>query len=278
MALDLGFGQKKSKKGSKSRSSSTLTETSGFAYTEMSPADDGRSASSSATRSGSPRRRESRADTRAPRGDLIERFMAWKLPVIGARPINLQVQVLLIMMALFAIVVAGVLALDLRQSANGALQVEITGDALMHTQRLARAAPYAVAGNKQAFADLLDSRDRIDSNLDALANGDVKRFGALVDRSQGGAERALENQIAETVHLARYARELGADAASAFGAGFGGSVWAMVPLSDAERFATRWRERYLRTHGSASHRSQFFTTRPSSPAFELVDDDERCSG
>jgi len=113
---------------------------------------------------------------------------------------------------------------------------------------------------------------------DALANGDVKGFGALVDRSQGGAERALENQIAETVHLARYARELGADAASAFGAGFGGSVWAMVPLSDAERFATRWRERYLRTHGSASHRSQFFTTRPSSPAFELVDDDERLSG
>jgi galactokinase len=113
---------------------------------------------------------------------------------------------------------------------------------------------------------------------DALANGDVKRFGALVDRSQGGAERALENQIAETVHLARYARELGADAASAFGAGFGGSVWAMVPLSDAERFATRWRERYLRTHGSASHRTQLFTTRPSSPAFELVDDDERCSG
>jgi twitching motility protein PilJ len=192
MALDLGFGQKKSKKGSKSRSSSTLTETSGFAYTEMSPADDGRSASSSATRSGSPRRRESRADTRAPRGDLIERFMAWKLPVIGARPINLQVQVLLIMMALFAIVVAGVLALDLRQSANGALQVEITGDALMHTQRLARAAPYAVAGNKQAFADLLDSRDRIDSNLDALANGDRVR-----GLSAAGPER--QEQITKLV-------------------------------------------------------------------------------
>ena len=116
----------------------------------------------------------------------------------------------------------------------------------------------------------------VPSAADALANGDVNGFGALVDRSQGGAERALENQIAETVHLARYARELGADAASAFGAGFGGSVWAMVPASDAERFASRWRERYLRTHGSASHRSLFFTTRPSAPAFELVDDDERC--
>jgi twitching motility protein PilJ len=208
MALDLGLGQKKSKKGSKSRSSSTLTETSGFAYTEMSRADDGRSASSSATRSDSPRRRESRADARAPRGDLIERFLAWKLPVIGARPINLQVQVLLIMMALFAVVVAGTLALDLRESAKGTLQVEITGDALMHTQRLARAAPYAVAGNKQAFADLLDSRDRIDANLDALANGDrVRGLSAAGPERQEQitklAERWKGSQAAASVIIAQ---------------------------------------------------------------------------
>jgi galactokinase len=104
---------------------------------------------------------------------------------------------------------------------------------------------------------------------DALERGDVDAFGRLVDRSQAGAERALENQIAETVHLQRYARELGAMAASAFGAGFGGSVWAMVPLQEAERFATRWRERYLRTHGSAAQRSLFFATSPSAPAFEV---------
>ena len=110
---------------------------------------------------------------------------------------------------------------------------------------------------------------------DALANGDVKQFGLLVDRSQGGAERALENQIAETVHLARYARDLGAHAASAFGAGFGGSVWAMVPASEAERFASRWRDRYVRTHAAASHRALFFTTRPSAPALEVVDDTAR---
>ncbi len=108
---------------------------------------------------------------------------------------------------------------------------------------------------------------------DALAAGDVAAFGSLVDRSQGGAERALENQIAETVHLARYARDLGARAASAFGAGFGGSVWAMVPTGDAERFAARWRERYLRTHGQASHRAQFFTTQPTAPALEVLDAD-----
>ncbi len=112
----------------------------------------------------------------------------------------------------------------------------------------------------------------------ALADGDVPQFGALVDRSQGGAERALENQIAETVHLARYARDLGAQAASAFGAGFGGSVWAMVQASEAERFASRWRDRYLRTHAAASHRALFFTTRPSAPAFEVVDTDTRALG
>jgi galactokinase len=107
---------------------------------------------------------------------------------------------------------------------------------------------------------------------DALSRGDVDAFGAMVDRSQLGAERALENQIAETVHLARYARDLGAVAASAFGAGFGGSVWAMVPVAEAERFAARWREKYLRTHYAASQRALFFASQPSAPAFEVIAD------
>lgn len=105
---------------------------------------------------------------------------------------------------------------------------------------------------------------------DALQALDLARFGRLVDQSQAGAERALENQIAETVHLQRYARELGADAASAFGAGFGGSVWAMVPVAEAEAFVARWRERYLRAHRTAAHRAQFFTTAPGPPAFEVI--------
>lgn len=107
---------------------------------------------------------------------------------------------------------------------------------------------------------------------EALLRGDIGAFGAIVDRSQAGAERALENQIAETVRLQRIAREMGADAASAFGAGFGGSVWAMIATADADRFALRWRERYLRAHAAASHRALFFTTNPAPPAFELIED------
>ena len=63
---------------------------------------------------------------------------------------------------------------------------------------------------------------------DALERGDLAALGELVDRSQRGAELLLGNQVPETFHLARSARSLGAVAASAFGAGFGGSVWALV--------------------------------------------------
>ncbi len=51
----------------------------------------------------------------------------------------------------------------------------------------------------------------------------------MAERSQEAAERWLGNQIPETIALARLARHVGATAASAFGAGFGGSVWALVP-------------------------------------------------
>ncbi|MHC4718530.1 MAG: GHMP family kinase ATP-binding protein, partial [Planctomycetota bacterium] len=64
---------------------------------------------------------------------------------------------------------------------------------------------------------------------DALAAGDVGAIGELVDESHAGAVHGLQNQIDETNFLQSAARELGALAASGFGAGFGGSVWAMVP-------------------------------------------------
>ena len=79
----------------------------------------------------------------------------------------------------------------------------------------------------------------------ALRDGRLDLFGPIVDRSQEAAERGLHNQIEETVALARLAREEGAVAASAFGAGFGGSVWALVGADAVAEFADRWRRRYL---------------------------------
>ena len=105
---------------------------------------------------------------------------------------------------------------------------------------------------------------------EALARRDLSAFAVSVAASQRGAEQALDNQIPETVQLVTLARETGAVAASAFGAGFGGSVWAMIPEVDAERFASRWRDRYLKQFPHVASRVQVFATKPSAPAFELV--------
>lgn len=101
--------------------------------------------------------------------------------------------------------------------------------------------------------------------------GALARLGEAVAGSQRGAEAALENQVPETVALVRQARELGAVAASAFGAGFGGSVWAMVRADAAEAFAERWRGRYLAQFRARGRRAQFLVTAPGVPAFEVDD-------
>jgi hypothetical protein len=87
--------------------------------------------------------------------------------------------------------------------------------------------------------------------VQALASGDLVVVGALVDRSQELAERLLGNQIPETIALARKARRLGAAAASAFGAGFGGSVWALVPAAEAADFRARWAADYVKAFPAA---------------------------
>ncbi len=77
-----------------------------------------------------------------------------------------------------------------------------------------------------------------------IGSGRIEEIGELVDRSQRNAESMLGNQVDETVHLQRSARRLGAVAASAFGAGFGGSVYALVKTTAEDDFADAWRKEY----------------------------------
>lgn len=105
-----------------------------------------------------------------------------------------------------------------------------------------------------------EDREIIPAAGDALLDGELDRFGKLVDRSQHLAERLLGNQIAETSFLARSAREAGAVAASAFGAGFGGSVWAMVPRAIAGDFIERWRGGYVTRFPEHAGEALFFRT------------------
>jgi galactokinase len=99
----------------------------------------------------------------------------------------------------------------------------------------------------------------------ALQRGDVPALGAAATRSTEAAAELLGNQVPETLALVDLARELGAGAASPFGAGFGGSVWALVADADADAFLDAWRKRYAE---SFPHRSsaEFFVTAAAASA------------
>jgi galactokinase len=101
---------------------------------------------------------------------------------------------------------------------------------------------------------------------DAIRDREWNTLGSLVDRSQSLAERVLRNQVPETIHLARTAREYGALAASAFGAGFGGAVWAMIPRDDSDRFMAAWRAGYEGAFPGRRARARWSLTRPAGPA------------
>jgi galactokinase len=104
---------------------------------------------------------------------------------------------------------------------------------------------------------------------DALINGRLDLLGPLVDRSQELAEKLLRNQVPQTIALAQTARQLGAVAASSFGAGFGGSVWAMVPNEQVAAFLAEWSAGYRRDFPDAAERSAFFPATAGSPATRL---------
>ena len=119
---------------------------------------------------------------------------------------------------------------------------------------------------------MLESESIIPQAGDALADGDLTALGTLVDESQQAAERLLGNQIPETIFLARRARELGAIAASAFGAGFGGSVWALVRETEAAAFRTRLGEAYAARFPAEAERAEIFITRAAPGVTELSAD------
>ena len=106
---------------------------------------------------------------------FMDRLIEMRLPVIGERPVNSQVQILLALLVICLLLSILVLSIDNRAATNGAMQIEIVGDTLMHTQRLAKAAPNAVAGNRVAFTEVRESRDAIAGNLKALTEGDANR-------------------------------------------------------------------------------------------------------
>ncbi len=117
---------------------------------------------------------------------------------------------------------------------------------------------------------LVENETVIPAAGEALRQGELSDFGRCVDRSQRAAEELLGNQIPETCYLAAAARQHGAVAASAFGAGFGGSVYALVAKDRADAMLAAWRDGYLARFPEPAERSEFFVTAAGPPMFRLT--------
>ena len=101
----------------------------------------------------------------------------------------------------------------------------------------------------------------IPSFIEALEKGNFSELGKCVDQSQLFATSLLKNQVDETVYLTQLARNSGAIASSAFGGGFGGSVWSLVESDNAESFIQELRGKYLERFPQREDDSKFFKAR-----------------
>ncbi len=156
-----------------------------------------------------------------------------------------------------------------REDSSLAAALSSSGDAPERVRALLASDLELVDRFEQFFEE---STRLVPAAADELAQGDLHGFGRTVDRSQQLAEERLRNQVPETVTLARTAREHGAWAASAFGAGFGGSVWALVDQPEARAFLDRWQNAYRTACPTASARSRFFLTKPGPGVVRLSED------
>ena len=95
----------------------------------------------------------------------------FRLPVIGDRPLTIQLQVLGTAAALFFALAAMMVFLDVRARADNAAYITITSQMQYHTQRLAKAASLAARGQQQAFAQVQNSRDEFAQYLKVLQDG-----------------------------------------------------------------------------------------------------------
>ena len=113
-----------------------------------------------------------------------------------------------------------------------------------------------------------ESTEIIPAAADALTAGDTARFGALVDEVAGRwPSGASATRCPRRWRWPGSRGNCGAEAASAFGAGFGGSVWALVPDEIVEKFARDWEGAYRRAFPRAE--PSFLVTRAGAAASRI---------
>ena len=104
-------------------------------------------------------------------GDALQKTGDIRLPLIGHLPLQHQVRTLLIMLGGSLVTGALFVWLNANYSILSSTKTQIAGDALMHSQRIGKAAPNAIQGNLEAFKQLEESRKEFNRDLTVLSRG-----------------------------------------------------------------------------------------------------------
>lgn len=109
----------------------------------------------------------------------------------------------------------------------------------------------------------LEDRRHVPGAIQALLRRDIGEFGAILSASHRDSKRFLWNIVPQVDFLAGAALDLGAAGASGFGAGFGGSVYALTSREAADAFLPRWRDAYAARYPAEAAGADFFLADPS---------------
>ncbi len=119
---------------------------------------------------------------------------AFKLPLIGDRPIEQQLPILLTIAGLFGALTIGAIFLDARDRSDISTFANITSQLQYHSQRLAKSAGLAARGDLASFPQLEDSRDQFQLYLKVLNDGG-EAFNTTVPSAKISEE--LTSRLAE---------------------------------------------------------------------------------
>jgi len=104
-------------------------------------------------------------------GDVLQKSGDIRLPIIGKYPLQQQVRILLVALGASLVVGGAMVYFNAKISDLASTQTQIAGDALMHSQRIGKAAPNAIQGNLEAFKQLEESRREFNRDLKVLLEG-----------------------------------------------------------------------------------------------------------
>jgi galactokinase len=113
---------------------------------------------------------------------------------------------------------------------------------------------------------VLSEAERVDAAEQALAQGDWRHLGALMDASHASCRDDYEISCDQLEALVAAARAAGALGARLTGAGFGGCTINLVRAGEAERFVARMEETFYRGRPEAAAREHCFVVLPSGGA------------